>query len=195
MIVILPMSTPVTLPEKPVVHLASECAMPTASRGHRILVVDDEQHIRDILAETLRDAGYAVETASNGEEGVLKLRSGSFDLILLDIRMPIHSGLDVLKLLRRNGGGPPVVIITGLASSEEMEEALRLGAAKCIRKPFHLKTLLSDISGILHSGRPATTNHRISCSTPRQPQHPDPVIPAFWPWPAARAGQARPPWP
>jgi signal transduction histidine kinase len=156
MIVILPVSTPVTLPEKPAVITATKCAMPTASRGHRILVVDDEQHIRDILSETLRDAGYTVETAQNGEEGVLKLRSGSFDLVLLDIRMPIHSGLDVLKLLRRNGGGPPVVIITGLASSEEMEEALRLGAAKCIRKPFHLKTLLSDISGILCLDHPAT---------------------------------------
>ncbi|MDO9583485.1 MAG: HDOD domain-containing protein [Desulfomicrobium sp.] len=156
MIVILPVSTPVTLPEKPAVITATKCAMPTAIRGHRILVVDDEQHIRDILSETLRDAGYTVETAPNGEEGVLKLRSGSFDLILLDIRMPIHSGLDVLKLLRRNGGGPPVVIITGLASSEEMEEALRLGAAKCIRKPFHLKTLLSDISGILCLDHPAT---------------------------------------
>ena len=156
MIVILPVSTPVTLPEKPAVIAATKCAMPTASRGHRILVVDDEQHIRDILSETLRDAGYTVETAPNGEEGVLKLRSGSFDLVLLDIRMPIHSGLDVLKLLRRNGGGPPVVIITGLASSEEMEEALRLGAAKCIRKPFHLKTLLSDISGILCLDHPAT---------------------------------------
>ena len=156
MIVILPVSTPVTLPEKPAVHTATECAMPTACRGHRILVVDDEQHIRDILSETLRDAGYAVEAAANGEEGVLKLRSGSFDLVLLDIRMPIHSGLDVLKLLRRNGGAPPVVIITGLASSEEMEEALRLGATKCIRKPFHLKTLLSDISGILCLDRPKT---------------------------------------
>jgi signal transduction histidine kinase len=154
MIVVLPVSTPVTLPEKPVVRLKTECAMPTATKGHRILVVDDEQHIRDILSETLREAGYVVETAPNGDEGVRKLRSGSFDLILLDIRMPIHSGLDVLKLLRRNGGAPPVMIITGLASSEELDEALRLGAAKCIRKPFHLKTLLSDISGILHSGCP-----------------------------------------
>jgi signal transduction histidine kinase/HD-like signal output (HDOD) protein/CheY-like chemotaxis protein len=155
MVVILPVSTPVTLPEKPAPRLATECAMPTAAKGHRILVVDDEQHIRDILSETLREAGYVVETAPNGEEGVLKLRSASFDLILLDIRMPIHSGLDVLKLLRRNGGAPPVMIITGLASSDELDEALRLGAAKCIRKPFHLKTLLSDISGILHSDRPA----------------------------------------
>lgn len=148
MIVILPVSTPVTMPEKPVPPAAAQC-VPMAENEGRILVVDDEGHIRDILAETLRDAGYAVETAANGEEAVRKLRAGAFDLILLDIRMPVHSGLDVLKLLRRKGGFPPVMVITGLASSEEMDEALRLGAAKCVRKPFHLKTLLEDVSCLL----------------------------------------------
>jgi signal transduction histidine kinase/HD-like signal output (HDOD) protein/ActR/RegA family two-component response regulator len=153
MIVILPVSTPVTLPERPVVPEATECIAPTRSGG-RILVVDDERHIRDILAETLRDSGYQVDTAANGEEAVGRLRKAQYSLVLLDIRMPIHSGLDVLKLLRRNGGNPPVMVITGLASSEEMDEALRLGAAKCIRKPFHLKTLLSDIACLLHTDRP-----------------------------------------
>jgi signal transduction histidine kinase/HD-like signal output (HDOD) protein/ActR/RegA family two-component response regulator len=157
MIVILPVSTPVTLPEqRPVARNGAECILPATSSG-RILVVDDEQHIRDILAETLRDSGYSVETAANGQEGVVRLRTGSFDLILLDIRMPIHSGLDVLKLLRRNSGSPPVMVITGLASSEELDEALRLGAAKCIRKPFHLKTLLSDIAGLLQQKRSINT--------------------------------------
>jgi signal transduction histidine kinase/ActR/RegA family two-component response regulator len=152
MVVILPVSTPVTMPEKPVVAPAPQC-VPLQENEGRILVVDDEGHIRDILAETLREAGYAVETAANGEDAVRKLRVGAFDLILLDIRMPVHSGLDVLKLLRRKGGFPPVMVITGLASSEEMDEALRLGAAKCVRKPFHLKTLLADISCLLQGQR------------------------------------------
>jgi CheY-like chemotaxis protein len=148
MIVILPVSTPVSAPEKSA-PAVEEVRVPKSASEGRILVVDDEQHIRDILAETLREAGYAVETASNGEEGVRKLRAESFDLILLDIRMPVHTGLDVLKLLKRKGGFPPVMVLTGLASSEEMDEARRLGAAKCVRKPFHLKTLLADISSLL----------------------------------------------
>jgi signal transduction histidine kinase/ActR/RegA family two-component response regulator len=150
MIVILPLSTPVTMPEKAAPEIEEVCIPAPVNEG-RILVVDDEQHIRDILAETLREAGYAVETASNGEEAVRKLRAGAFDLILLDIRMPVHTGLDVLKLLRRKGGFPPVMVLTGLASSEEMDEARRLGAAKCVRKPFHLKTLLADISCLLQA--------------------------------------------
>ncbi len=154
MIVILPVSTPVTMPEKPAAKDESAC-VPSPTNEGRILVVDDEQHIRDILAETLRETGYNVDTAANGEDAVRKLRTGSFDLILLDIRMPVHSGLDVLKLLRRKGGFPPVMVITGLASSEEMDEARRLGAAKCIRKPFHLKTLLADISCLLQAGKSA----------------------------------------
>ncbi|WP_051307278.1 HDOD domain-containing protein [Desulfomicrobium escambiense] len=152
MVVILPVSTPVTMPEKPAAVTAHQC-VPLPENEGRILVVDDEGHIRDILAETLREAGYAVEAAANGEEAVRKLRVGTFDLILLDIRMPVHSGLDVLKLLRRKGGFPPVMVITGLASSEEMDEALRLGAAKCVRKPFQLKTLLADISCLLQGHR------------------------------------------
>jgi signal transduction histidine kinase/HD-like signal output (HDOD) protein/ActR/RegA family two-component response regulator len=150
MIVILPLSTPVTMPEKAAPEIEEVCIPAPVNEG-RILVVDDEQHIRDILAETLREAVYAVETASNGEEAVRKLRAGAFDLILLDIRMPVHTGLDVLKLLRRKGGFPPVMVLTGLASSEEMDEARRLGAAKCVRKPFHLKTLLADISCLLQA--------------------------------------------
>jgi len=157
MIVILPVSTPVTMPEKPAAKAQAEC-VPSAAGGGRILIVDDEQHIRDILAETLREAGYGVELAANGEEAVRKLRGGSFNLILMDIRMPVHSGLDVLRLLQRKGGFPPVMVITGLASSEEMDEALRLGAAKCIRKPFHLKTLLADISCLLQGEKSPGAN-------------------------------------
>lgn len=155
MTVILPVSTPVTMPEKPPVKAEAVC-VPSATNEGRILVVDDEQHIRDILAETLREAGYSVDSAANGEDAVRKLRTGNFDLILLDIRMPVHSGLDVLKLLKRKGGSPPVMVITGLASSEEMDDALRLGAAKCVRKPFHLKTLLEDISCMLQAGKPGS---------------------------------------
>ena len=156
MIVVLPVSTPVTMPDKPAVKAEAVC-VPSSTNEGRILVVDDEQHIRDILAETLREAGYTVETAANGEEAVRKLRVGAFNLILLDIRMPVHTGLDVLKLLKRKGGFPPVMVITGLASSEEMDDALKLGAAKCIRKPFHLKNLLADISCLLQAGKAA--NH------------------------------------
>lgn len=153
MIVILPVSTPVTLPDAREMSGPSECLLPTASGG-RILIVDDEQHIRDILSETLRDSGYAVETAATGEEAVNKLRTGSYDLILLDVRMPIHSGLDLLKVLQRSAGVPPILVVTGLASADELDEALRLGARKCIRKPFHLKTLLSEIAELLHAGHP-----------------------------------------
>lgn len=148
MVVVLPISTPVALPERPLASGTTECVLPT-TLGGCILVVDDEQHIREILSETLRDSGYSVETAANGEEALSKLRGGSFNLLLLDIRMPIRSGLDLLKVLQRLTGVPPIMVITGLASPEELEEALRLGARKCIRKPFHLKNLLSDISDIL----------------------------------------------
>jgi signal transduction histidine kinase/HD-like signal output (HDOD) protein/ActR/RegA family two-component response regulator len=152
MTVILPVSIPATLPDAQKMSEPSRCVL-TGAAGSRILVVDDEQHIRDILSETLRDAGYGVETAANGQEAVRKLRAGTFHLILLDVRMPVHSGLDLLKVLRRIADAPPIIVVTGLASPDELEEALRLGACKCIRKPFHLKALLSEIAGVLQAGR------------------------------------------
>lgn len=156
MIVILPVSTPVTVPDKTAAVVEPAASPPETAEG-RILVVDDEQYIRDVLTETLHDAGYAVDTATNGEEAMVKLRSGFYNLILLDIRMPIHSGLDLLKALARSGSHPPILVLTGHASSEEIDEALRFGASKCIHKPFHLKSLLAEIAGIMQPGTTANT--------------------------------------
>ncbi len=119
--------------------------------GGRILVVDDEQHIRDILSEALLDAGYSVETAVNGDDALRVLRGSAWDAIILDIRMPVRSGLDLLKLLHRVPSHPPILVLTGLASPDELEEALRLGAVKCIRKPFQVKGLLEDVAGVVRS--------------------------------------------
>jgi signal transduction histidine kinase/HD-like signal output (HDOD) protein/CheY-like chemotaxis protein len=115
----------------------------------RILVVDDEEHIREILKETLEAERMTVTTASNGEEALAILEKGNFDLMLLDIRMPRRSGLSLLNSIHERKEGLPVIIISAMATHEEMQEAIDLGAAKCIRKPFHIKTLLKDIHDVL----------------------------------------------
>ncbi|GAU07687.1 HDOD domain-containing protein [Desulfoplanes formicivorans] len=115
----------------------------------RILVVDDEEHIRDILTETLTAHGCTVDVAENGRHGFEKLTRHAYDLMLMDIRMPSYSGLDLLARIRNQIHKMPVFVITGLASSEEMDKALELGAAKCIRKPFHIKSLIQDIRSVV----------------------------------------------
>lgn len=111
----------------------------------KVLVVDDEEHIRDILKETLEGENMLVDTADNGQEGLEKLLTEKYDLLLLDIRMPLRDGLSLLREIKKRDKSLPVIVITGMATHEEMEEALAHGSCKCIRKPFHIKTLLEEI--------------------------------------------------
>ncbi|MDY7001550.1 MAG: response regulator, partial [Thermodesulfobacteriota bacterium] len=118
-------------------------------KENAVLVVDDEKHIRQILKETLSANGYTVETAVNGQEGLAKLSQGKYRLLLLDIRMPWVNGLSLLSRIKHLVEEMPVIVLTGLAGPEEVEEALAMGASKCVRKPFQIEELLRDIHEIL----------------------------------------------
>jgi signal transduction histidine kinase/HD-like signal output (HDOD) protein/CheY-like chemotaxis protein len=126
----------------------------------RILVVDDEQDIRSILKEALEAEGLEVETAANGQEGLEKLAAQGYNLLLLDIRMPVRGGLSLLSEIKDRIKDMPVIVITGMATHEELEEAFAMGAFKCTRKPFHIKSLLKDIREALEKG--STAKHQAS---------------------------------
>lgn len=111
----------------------------------RILIVDDERDINNTLQETLRAAGYEVEGAYDGVEGIDMLRRGKFHLVLLDIRMPRKDGLDVLKFIKTEHPGIRVIMVTGLASKEEIRETVNHGAFACIVKPFRLEKIMETV--------------------------------------------------
>lgn len=117
--------------------------------GNAVLVVDDEEHIREILKESLEAAGYVVHTAANGRDGLRKLRKKRYRLLLLDIRMPEKSGLSLLAEIGDELGDTPVIMLTGLAGAEEVREAEALGAALCIQKPFEIESLLQAVKETL----------------------------------------------
>ncbi|MCF8069917.1 MAG: HDOD domain-containing protein [Desulfobacterales bacterium] len=119
----------------------------------RILVVDDEMHIREIIKETLESENMTIDIASNGNEALEQLSEGKYDLMLMDIRMPVKDGLSVMSEISTWDNPVPTIIITGLATHEEMEEALSKGAYKCIRKPFHIKLLLKHIHEVLEKNK------------------------------------------
>ena len=114
-----------------------------------ILVVDDEEHIRDLLSDTLGARGYHVEKAENGLMALKVLNEKQVDLILLDIRMPIKDGLGLLDEIKERLPQLPVIIVTGLASNEEVQEALQRGAFSCLRKPFEIDTLVDEVERAL----------------------------------------------
>lgn len=107
----------------------------------KILIVDDDVHIGDMLEEVLRKEGYLVSRAYSGTEAMLALSSMRPDLVLLDLMLPGLVGEEVLKSIR----GIPVIIISAKASTEDKVALLLGGAADYITKPFDIKELLARI--------------------------------------------------
>lgn len=101
-----------------------------------ILVVDDEERIRDACKMVLEEEGYQVELAENGELGLRMIEEKHFDVILLDLMMPVLSGLDVLPNLTERHPDTAVIVITGYATIEHSIEAMKKGAFDFIPKPF-----------------------------------------------------------
>jgi DNA-binding NtrC family response regulator len=101
-----------------------------------ILVVDDEKTIRMSLSIALESPGMEIDTAVNGEDALEKLREREYDLILLDLRMPGMDGMEVLRRVRDIRPDIRVVIITAYGTIESAVEAMKLGAADFIQKPF-----------------------------------------------------------
>jgi DNA-binding NtrC family response regulator len=112
-----------------------------ANEPIRLLLVDDEERMRSILRNELRRKGFEVDQASSGEEALARVESQSYDVVLLDLRMPGMNGLEVLGRLRENPPAPEVIIITGHGTIDTAIEAMRLGAYHYVTKPFKLREL------------------------------------------------------
>ncbi len=102
----------------------------------RILIVEDDQYIRELYETLLKDSGYDVETANDGHEGLMKLSEDSFDLVLLDVMMPNLDGIGVLKELHAKDKKLPakIILLTNLAHDSVIDEALSLGATSYLTK-------------------------------------------------------------
>jgi CheY-like chemotaxis protein len=131
-------------------------AGPLGTRS-RVLVVDDERPIRDVVAEALGESGYEVQTAPNGAEALQRIARWRPDVVVLDLMMPVLDAAGFIHLLRLNPSSAnlPVIILT--AAYEPYEAARGLGATACLTKPFTLEELLTAVEHAAASGalRPA----------------------------------------
>ena len=107
----------------------------------RILVVDDNKELREILEEYLRGDGDKVEGASNGKEALDRQNEKPFDLIITDLNMPELSGMELIKAIKHENDKTEFVIITGYASMDSAVEAIKIGAFDYIVKPFRMEEL------------------------------------------------------
>lgn len=113
-----------------------------------ILLVEDEQYLRELYQEILIEQGYKVDTASDGEEGFNKVKQGGWDLVILDIILPKMNGLEIMRKIRNE---PPVnpnkkiVFLTNLDKDEEIKEALQLGDGYFIKSQITPGSLVNEL--------------------------------------------------
>lgn len=117
---------------------------------NKILVVDDEDALRTVLSGELVSEGYEVRTASDGDEAMSGLQKETFDLVLLDIKMPRVNGFEVLRFIKEKHPKTKVVMLTGFADLKNAIESKKLGAEDFVSKPYDLVDLLTTIERVLN---------------------------------------------
>lgn len=115
----------------------------------RILLVEDEAPLRETLAARLRREGFAVDVASDGEEGLYHGREVPFDVAIVDLGLPKMSGMELVRELRAEQKSFPILILTARASWQDKVEGLKAGADDYLVKPFHVEELLARINALL----------------------------------------------
>jgi DNA-binding NtrC family response regulator len=123
-----------------------------------ILIVDDDDAMREGLAETVTDLGYSARLAASGKDALALVAAGGVDAVLLDLRMPGGlDGIEVLRRIRAGDNAPPVAVLTAFAGADNTIEAMRLGAFDHLTKPIGRDNLKSLLRGMLaQRGRPAS---------------------------------------
>ncbi|MFO7885535.1 MAG: sigma-54 dependent transcriptional regulator [Desulfobacteraceae bacterium] len=134
----------------------------------KILVVDDEERIRQILKIMLKSQGHDIDEAFDGVDAYEKLEQDFFDLVISDIRMDRLDGKGLLEKIKENDMGCPVVFITAYASTESVVDALRLGASDYLVKPFEEENVKLSVERALGMGRVLTENRRLRQSLKNQ---------------------------
>ena len=122
----------------------------------RLLVVEDDPEMRDLLMDVLHGEGFLAESAGDGAEALIRLRTGTFGAVLLDKNMPGLSGLDLLPSLRMMCPGTPIILTTAFGDAETEREAATRGAHGYLPKPFTTQGLLGAIRRALGSRHAVT---------------------------------------
>src|SRR5262245_38698604 len=131
---------------------AAAAGKPGSTRAvPRILVIDDDGVTRLVLGAALRDAGYEVEEVGDGAEGVAAFRARPADLVITDLVMPQHGGLETVREIRQSDPKVRILVVSGVigSSAEHLRTAVRLGADRVLPKPVNLKELQAMVAGLL----------------------------------------------
>jgi DNA-binding NtrC family response regulator len=124
-----------------------------------ILVIEDDTTMRNGLVEILKEAGYNVDSAENGQKGLEKIREKDYDIVLTDLIMPVMGGMELLRNIKHFKPGTSVIIITAFGTIENAVEAIKVGASDYITKPFKIDEVQTKIRKILAEREFDTSPH------------------------------------
>ena len=127
----------------------------------QILLIEDEPNVAIAVCDSIESEGYAVQTATDGREGLRLATENEFDLIVLDLMLPQMSGLEVCQRLRDAEIGTPIIMLTARATSADAAFGLKLGADDYIAKPFDVGELLARIAAVLRRTQKQKSEERI----------------------------------
>ncbi len=114
-----------------------------------ILIVDDDQAMRDMLAAQLQQAGYSAATVGSTDEALCLLATEEFSAIVTDLQLPDRDGFELLELVKREGWDVPVILMTAFASPATVRRARESGASACLAKPFSGSELLETVRQVV----------------------------------------------
>jgi DNA-binding response OmpR family regulator len=119
----------------------------------RVLIVEDDESIASFVARGLREAGFAVDTARDGHEGLAKAESAEYDAAIFDVMLPGRDGISLVEQLRRSGVRTPVLLLTARRSVEDRVHGLESGADDYLTKPFAFPELLARVHALIRRAR------------------------------------------
>lgn len=123
----------------------------------RLLLIEDEQRLADNIVLALRESGFAVDHAADGEDGLAYARQNLFDAIILDLMLPERDGRSILRILRQNNIQTPVLILTAVEGKESLVQLLNAGADDYLPKPFDLGELLARVKALIRRSKGVST--------------------------------------
>ena len=140
----------------------------------KLLIVEDEAKVAEVLKRGLEEAGYEADIAFDGQIGLRMAQSGEYDLILLDINLPLLNGLELCKQLRQKDEVTPVLMLTALGMSDDIVAGLETGADDYLPKPFRFNELYARIKALTRRKKISFTTATTSKTTPPPDNDPGP---------------------
>jgi len=126
----------------------------------KILLIEDDKDLAESIALVLKSQNHAVELAYDGEDGLLRLESYSYDLIICDWSLPVLTGIDVCQKYRAKGGESVILMLTGRSAVGDVVIGLEAGADDYLAKPFHMRELLARLGALLRRSTPAVQSQK-----------------------------------